>query len=89
MRNKNKEIRAHDRALQFLRAGKSVPDAFLQRRIADVKRGPMDRSKGKYAIDKQYAKYWSQIQKPPKVDKERRIAQATDGILGIHKNLAK
>lgn len=88
MPKKKKVIRTQDKTLEFLRPG-TVPDALLQRRIADVKRGIIGRSKEGYAIDRQYAKYRREIQKSQKSGNESRMTQALDGVLGIHKKLAK
>ncbi len=89
LRDKKKEIRSRDQALQFLGVGKPMPDALLQQRIAYVKRGLMGRSKEGYAIQKQYAKYWSEIQKSQETGNQKQLIQAQDGVLKIHKELAK
>lgn len=89
MRDKNKEIRSRDQALEFLGVGKPMPDALLQQRIAYVKRGLTGRSKEGYAIQKQYAKYWSEIQKSQKTGNQQQLTRAQDAILKIHKDLAK
>jgi len=76
-------------AFEFRRSGEPTPKSFLERRIADVKRQFAERDKEKDAINSQYAKYRSQIQKSRKIDKDPQAAHALDGILGIHKTLAK
>jgi len=76
--------------LKVLRGGKPVPDAFIRRRMADAKRTVEASFKEKYAIDKQYAKFWNQIYKPSKpVNNDPQTAQGLDGILSLHKKLAK
>ena len=89
MRDKNKQARASGNPLEFLGVRRSVPQALLQQRIAAVKRGIMGGSQENYAIKSQYAKYWSQFQEKSNAGNERQIAQATNGILEIHKKLAK
>jgi len=81
-------MRSQRKALELLRGGK-MPDAFLRRRIADVKRTMTARFQEKEAIDKQYARYWGQIHKAPKTDPGPRVTQAMNGLLGIHKKLAR
>ncbi|HLK50317.1 MAG TPA: hypothetical protein VKT49_19375 [Bryobacteraceae bacterium] len=74
---------------ELLRGGK-VPQAFLQRRIADARRTLEGRFHHKDAITRQYAKYWGQIQKPTKpVERSPRAAQAIEGLLALHKKLAR
>lgn len=85
MRNKKKEIRSRNQALEFLGVGRPMPEALLQQRIADVKRGIMGRSKEGYAVQREYTKYWSEIQKSQKTGNRQRLTQAQDGILEIHK----
>jgi hypothetical protein len=90
MGTKSKSAKGGAEILKFLRGGKPMPESFLRRRMADAKRTVAAGFKEKYAIDKQYAKHWKQIYKPSKPDvKDPQIAQGLDGILSIHKKLAK
>ncbi len=77
-------------ALEFLRGGKTVPAGFLRRRMAAVKRSMAERFKVKNAIEQETAKYWSQIQEPARpIGTDPQVVRAMDGLLGIHKKLAK
>lgn len=90
MASKSKSAKGGAEILKFLGAGKPIPESFLRRRIADAKRTIAANFKEKNAIDKQYAKHWNQIYKPSKPDvKDPQVAQGLDGILSIHKKLAK
>jgi len=90
MGSKSKASKDGADILKFLRGGKPMPESFLRRRMADAKRTLEASFKEKYAIDKQYAKYWNQIYKPSKPDNhDPQTAQGLDGILSVHKKLAK
>jgi hypothetical protein len=72
-----------------LHSGETVPKAFLERRIATVKREMAEQVKQRREMSQRYATYWRQIQKAPKDGEDRGAARAMEGIVQIHKNMAK
>jgi hypothetical protein len=89
MTNKIQGTRIQDNAFEFLRRGEKVPKAFLERRIAAVERQWTERASETEGINKKYATYWSQIQRATKAGKDPRDTLAIEGLLEIHKQLAK
>jgi hypothetical protein len=90
MGTKSKSAKGGAEVLNFFRGGKPMPESFLRKRMAHAKSTMAARFKEKYAIDKQYVKFWNQIHKPPNPgNSDPQTAQGLDGILSIHKKLAK
>src|SRR5579884_3010557 len=88
MPTKTSGMQSQRKVFELLRGGR-IPEAFLRRRIAQVKETMAARFQEKEAVDKQYARYWSQIYKTPKSDPSPRVTHAIDGLLGMHKKLAR
>ncbi|HMH17467.1 MAG TPA: hypothetical protein VK572_04890 [Burkholderiales bacterium] len=88
MRNKSRRTDREGSTLEFLRGGKTVPEAFIRKRMAYVKRSLTARYEETNGIERQALKYFGQIQKPRPV-KDPKAARAMEGLLGIHKKLAK
>ena len=88
MPTKTSGMQSQRKVFELLRGGR-IPEAFLRRRIAQVKETMAARFQEKEAVDKQYARYWSQIYKTPKSDPSPRVMHAIDGLLGMHKKLAR
>lgn len=90
MPNKTKANWKGTNAIDLLRGGKTAPDALVRSRIASVKRSLALRNKEDQAIKKPAAEYWRQIQKPTiPLPHDPQTVKALDGLLGIHKKLAK
>jgi len=75
---------------EFLRHGDKVPQGLLRRRMTEARRALTARFAERRAIQRQAEKYWAEIQRPARAAAEdSRKVRAMDGLLGLHKKLAK
>jgi hypothetical protein len=90
MRKRTKGTEEQRSVLDWMRGGKTIPPVLLRNRIAAVKRSLAARNREDQAIKKPAAEYWRQIHKPKSpLPSDPQTVKALDGLLGIHKKLAK
>src|SRR4030095_9720292 len=84
MPNKKNRMSSQANALQILRGGKAVPKELVKRCVADLQQRRNKELDKRNSTERQMAKFLGQSQGQSKPD-----AKASDGLLGIHRKLAK